>query len=123
MKIRIKGNSIRFRLTRTDMTNFEKEGFLEERTEFPNGTIFYYVLQHTTETEAMNADYSDNTITIQVPDHIAAQWTGTEIVGFSHEITLPTGRILGLLIEKDFACLDHSKEDQSDMYVNPNREC
>ena len=30
---------------------------------------------------------------------------------------------LYLLIEKDFACLDHSSEDQSDNYENPNKTC
>ncbi len=104
------------------MANFEKEGFLEERTEFPNGSVFYYVLQQSADAKTINADYSDNTITIQVPDHQSAQWTGTEIVGFDHDLVLPNGRTLHLLIEKDFECLDHSKEDQSDMYVNPNRE-
>lgn len=122
MKIRIKGNSIRFRLTRTDIANFEKEGFLEERTEFPNGSVFYYVLQQSAETGVIKADYSDNTIVMQVPDHMAAQWTGTDIVGFDHELVLQNGRMLSLLIEKDFECLDHREEDQSDMYVNPNRE-
>ena len=28
-----------------------------------------------------------------------------------------------LLIEKDFVCLDHTLEDQSDNYANPNKVC
>jgi len=27
------------------------------------------------------------------------------------------------LVEKDFQCLDHTLEDQSDMYHNPNKTC
>jgi hypothetical protein len=26
-------------------------------------------------------------------------------------------------VEKDFVCLDHTDEDQSDNYPNPNRTC
>lgn len=34
MKIRIKGNSIRYRLTKTEVETFSKVGFYEEKTEF-----------------------------------------------------------------------------------------
>ena len=33
------------------------------------------------------------------------------------------GKDLFLLIEKDFVCLDHTFEDQSDNYPNPNKLC
>jgi hypothetical protein len=36
---------------------------------------------------------------------------------------LEDGTLLTLLIEKDFACLDHVDEDQSDNYPNPNKTC
>jgi hypothetical protein len=123
MKIRIKGNSIRYRVNKTDIDNFLREGHLEDRTVFPNGTTFFYCLQQRSGIENMQADYSDHCVTIYVPDAQAAQWTGTEIVGFGHTVELENGNRLFLLIEKDFACLEHTTEDQSDNYPNPNKVC
>ena len=45
MKIRIKGNSIRYRLSKTDISNFEKDGFIEEKTVFVNGNALIYRLE------------------------------------------------------------------------------
>ena len=44
MKIRIKGNSVRVRLTRSEVDHFAETGYLEESTEFGN-SHFLYALQ------------------------------------------------------------------------------
>jgi hypothetical protein len=121
MKIRIKGNSIRYRLTRTEIDNFRKLGNLEEKTEFLNGPSFRYRLESKAGMENMEASYSGNMICIFVPETIAAEWTTTDVVGFGHNMNIGEGKELFLLIEKDFACIDHSFEDQSDNYTNPNK--
>ncbi len=123
MKLRIRGNSIRLRLTRTEIANFGKGGFLEEKTDFGNGTLLRYRLQKKSGIETLEADFSDNRITVYVPESIAAEWTGTDTVGFENKWLTPGGHSLFLLIEKDFACLDHTTEDQSDNYPNPNKVC
>ncbi len=40
MKLRIQGNSIRFRLTRTEVDQFARQGRMEEGVEFENGDGF-----------------------------------------------------------------------------------
>ena len=42
MKIRIKGNTIRYRLTKTEVADFGQQGFVEEKTEFPNCPALNY---------------------------------------------------------------------------------
>ena len=123
MKIRIKGNSIRYRLTKTEIANFGKNGYLEERTVFPNGLAFYYCLEKRPGIVNLIASFADNRITVFVPESITQEWTTTEIVGFNNTVPLGEGEELFLLIEKDFVCLDHSFEDQSDNYPNPNKTC
>ena len=123
MKIRIKGNSIRYRLTKTEIENFGRLGWLEEKTEFLNGPSFRYRLERKTGIETMEASFSGNRICIFVPEKIVKQWTTTEVVGFDHKIKLEEEKDLFLLIEKDFVCLDHTFEDQSDNYPNPNKAC
>ena len=123
MKIRIKGNSIRYRLTKTEIDNFGKSGWLEENTEFVNGLSFQYRLERKAGIENLEASFSGNRICIFVPEKIALEWTTTDIVGFDHKMDIGDGKELFLLIEKDFVCLDHTFEDQSDNYENPNKVC
>jgi hypothetical protein len=123
MKIRIKGNSIRYRLTKTEIDNFGKNGYLEERTDFPGSQSFYYRLERKENIDNLETSFSENRITLYVPVNLSDEWTTTDIVGYDHKMKMGDGKELFLLIEKDFICLDHSLEDQSDNYPNPNKTC
>lgn len=123
MKLRLKGNSIRLRLTKTEIVNFGEQWVIEERTEFPNGSFFEYTLQGKTGIDKLEAEFSTNKVTVFVPINLLQQWTTTDIVGFEHKMDLGDGKHLFLLIEKDFVCLDNTFEDQSDNYPNPNATC
>jgi hypothetical protein len=122
MKIRIKGNSIRIRLTQTEVANFAKTGYLEEKTEFGD-TELTYVLQSKPAGDELTASFNRNIITMWVPEHTRHEWTTTDIIGFENKMPLGDGKHLFLLIEKDFVCLDNTFEDQSDNYPNPNAAC
>jgi hypothetical protein len=122
MKIRIKGNSIRFRLSKSEVEEFKHEKYVEEFTDFGN-SIFCYVLKVVQNQPNLCAFFKDDTMTFGVPAHIAKEWTDTDIVGFQYEFPLQNGSKLFLLLEKDFVCLDNSFEDQSDNYPNPNDKC
>ena len=117
MKIRIKGNSIRYRLTRSEVDRFGKEGMVNESTDFGSGKL-QYVLK-TANQPAMSAVLSNQTITLLVPQTWAEEWVSTERVGYEAHMPLPSGDSLYLLLEKDFVCLDNTTEDQSDNYPNP----
>ena len=123
MKIRIKGNSIRFRLTKTEIDNFGKSGFIEEKTEFSNGHSFYYRLEKRAGIANLESSFSGNRINVFVPETIAEKWTTTDVVGFDNNMKIGDGKELSLLIEKDFVCIDHTFEDKSDNYPNPNKAC
>lgn len=112
MKIRIKGNSLRYRLTKTDVERFSSKGYLEEKTIFGT-TELVYALQLYNE-DRLSASFDDNKITLFMPKQMAGDWAVTDRVGFEE-----TNGPLYLLIEKDFVCLDNVAEDQSDNYPNP----
>lgn len=122
MKIRIKGNSIRIRLTQTEVKNFADCGYIEEATEFMDNKLFYALAasQHVTE---LSAQMVGNKITLLVPESIAQNWTTTDLVGFENKFDIGNDKKLFLLVEKDFVCLDNTFEDQSDMFPNPNAVC
>lgn len=112
MKIRIKGNSLRYRLTRTDVDTFTKSGYLEEQTNF-GGDVLTYAIKSSDANE-LSASFKNNSITLLMPVPMVKEWGDTDRVGF--EKRTPD---FYLLVEKDFKCLDNVEEDQSDNYPNP----
>ncbi|MNV73382.1 hypothetical protein D3C71_1665280 [compost metagenome] len=116
MKIRIKGNSLRYRLTKSDVATLGMTGFLSERSEFVGKTFEYAIIA--TSDVKLTADFIDNRIVLNIPGKMVEELVNTEKVGFS-DLTGP----VSLLIEKDFACLDKVEEDQSDNFPNPHLNC
>ena len=117
MKIRIKENSVRYRLTPTEVKKFCKEGRIEKTTQFNSTTFVYGVKQK--QIENLQVDFNDNTITLNVPESFAKDWHDNDVVGLEHYVDLSNGTKFFLLLEKDFACLDNTHEEQSDKYPNP----
>lgn len=120
MKLRIKDNSARMRLTRSELERFGKEGYIEANTSFVSN-LFTYALQVRSDEygHELSADFKDNTIIIYMPEKMAKEWVETEIVGFETWMDVDNGEKLYLLLEKDFKCLDDIAEDQSDNFDNP----
>ena len=116
MKIRIKGNSLRYRLSKTDVANFATDGYLEETTNFGQQTLIY-ALELTDKTK-LSATFCENKITLFMPWVMANEWVNTDQVGYES-----TNEDFYLLVEKDFQCLDNVVEDQSDFYANPLSLC
>jgi hypothetical protein len=115
MKIRIKGNSLRYRLTRSDVDQLAKKGYLEEQINFP-GNRLIYALQ-LTGGEILTTSFTDNKIILSMSHKMIDEFINTDKVGFANR----DGEI-ALLVEKDFTCLDNVGEDQSDNYPNPLAE-
>jgi hypothetical protein len=120
MKLRIKGNTIRLRLTKSEVDFFEKENHIKEETDFGN-SVFSYSLITDANAAVITAQLYDNTVTVTIPKANAIEWFTTNMVGLNAEMEIGSGRKLYILIEKDFKCLDETVEDQSDNYDNPLR--
>lgn len=116
MKIRILANTLRIRLTRSEVSRLVKEGQVTETTSFPTIPLIYAVRQY--EGHALTVDYADHQITLNIPISMAEALHNTQQVGFEDN----TGPV-SILIEKDFVCLDNPREDQHDQYPNPNQRC
>lgn len=118
MKIRIKGNAVRFRLTQTEVKQLSEKGSVQETTEF-GPTAFQYQVKLIPGLAHLKATYIDNTITMLLPENDGQNWFQNEIVGFENSMKLANGKELSLLLEKDFTCLENRTEDESDNYPNP----
>ncbi len=122
MKLRIKGNSLRIRLTKTEVSELAETGYLQEQTIFPNNRLVY-ALQKADDAELLSATFENNKITLHAPAAFIKDWPANNVVGLKTKMPLPNNDHLFLLIEKDFVCLDDTTEDQSDNYENPNKTC
>ncbi|MFZ1701721.1 MAG: hypothetical protein WBO10_12690 [Pyrinomonadaceae bacterium] len=121
MKVRLRSNSIRLRLTQNDLDRFIQTGEIEETIAFGPGPgeQFVYRLANTTD-QQMHAVFDDCRITVFVPYKIGGDWTESGQVGAEAEQKIGGGKILRILVEKDFACLKprHGDEDK-DTFPHP----
>lgn len=113
MKIRIKGNSVRFRLTQSEVKQLCEKGSVKAQTQIREATFGYEVVMDV-ENEQMSAEFKEGNITLFLPKKLGEGWNVNNEVGFEHQ----QGELY-LLLEKDFTCLDNTMEDQSDNYPNP----
>ncbi|MEM9001541.1 MAG: hypothetical protein AAGB24_14860 [Bacteroidota bacterium] len=118
MKIRIKGNAVRMRLTKTEVAIFCAKGKYEETTDF-GGRTLRYALRAKAGISELEADFIGDAITLYLPEESLSTWETSNRVGYANSTDWNDGGQLSLLVEKDFTCLDNTIEDQSDNYPNP----
>jgi predicted nucleotidyltransferase len=120
MKIRIKDNSVRVRLTKSEIERFANEGYIESTTAFVSNTLTYALEARSDKYgHELSADFMNGIITMYIPEKMAKDWVETDAVGFETKLALDNGETLYLLLEKDFKCFDITNEDQSDNFENP----
>ena len=118
MKLRIRGDSVRLRLTRGEVKSLLEAGKVEEETRFPVGSAFRYRLTAATDCREVGASYDGATLSVALPADLARRWGESDEVGIRVALALGAGAgELGILIEKDFPCLTaRPGEDDSDAF-------
>ncbi len=124
MKLRIRGNSIRLRLDRTEIARLGSEGRVEDRLSFGPGPELVYALEHRTQDAALAAAFDGVRVTVFISPDAAERLLKTEDVGIECDQPIDGDNNLRLLVEKDFACLTHrTGEDDSNAFDNPMAHC
>ena len=120
MKLRIRDNSIRLRLTRVEVDTVSSEGIVKARVSVPGGDGLDYVLECSAIAERPSASLSGGALTVTLPESELMQWATSEQVSIEANEALDDGDSLKILVEKDFACLaPREGEDETDMYPHP----
>lgn len=118
MKLRIKGSSLRLRLTQGEVSQLETQGEVAEQINFGAGVRLTYRLR-TDVTKQVTATYADNVIDVRVPREAALTWSRTDEVALSPAVAV-SGDELRISIEKDWNCLaPRAGEDESDNFPHP----
>ena len=119
MKLRIKGATLRLRLTQGEMRALLEEGAVEERVPFAPGVNLIYRLRRAAAAHEITASFRNGVVEILVPERAAREWCDTNLVTLAHEQALPEGS-LRITLEKDFACLaPRDGEDETDNFPHP----
>ena len=121
MKLRILDNSIRLRLSQTEVDVANSDGLVKGHVSFAGKNSFGYVLESSPATVTLEANMSGSVLTVCVPQREVKQWAESDRVSMRSEQILDDGQKLAILIEKDFACLaPREGEDESDMFPHPD---
>jgi len=121
MKLRIRENTLRFRLSRSEVESFGETGSIEAwvRFDLTGQNDLCYKIEKAAGDEFAGT-FSDGKITIFVPKKIADAWVGSSDVSIEGSQKFEGQTELSFLIEKDFVCLNaHDDLDQSDRFPHP----
>ena len=119
MKLRIKGNSIRFRLTKSGVDDLAAFGCVSSACEILPGSSSLHFELKATDTRDIQVEFRDQSLICFLPADAVARWASSDEVALQAELQ-PSQNQLKILIEKDFTCLVHRPgEDESDHFPNP----
>ena len=85
VKLRIRDNSVRLRLTRGEVDALRTDGIVSARTLFPGGREFGYSVESSPAVVSPGAFFSDNTITVRLPETTVLAWATTEQISIVGE--------------------------------------
>ncbi len=114
MKLRIRGNSLRLRVTRPEFEQLSSAGKVVESVPFPGGAELRYMLTVDPAAKALTAAYGNDVIDVRIPGATFREWQRED------QVSLRATGDLTILVEKDFACLvNREDEDDSDAFAHP----
>lgn len=126
MKLRIKGNSIRLRLLRSEVERLCSAGVISDEIRFGTATdqALKYSIAASDGIEETTVQFTDNQILVLLPASVAMDWTGSDRVGIEALIDVGNETELAVLIEKDFECVGRPDDpDRADTFPNPSLSC
>jgi hypothetical protein len=120
MKLRIRGNSLRLRITRPELERLAGGGPVVETVSFPAGAELRYELAVDARAAAIAADYRNDTLRVTIPTAEFSHWQRQDQVALRGVQPSGRGAELAILLEKDFPCPDaRPGEDDSQAFERP----
>ena len=89
------------RLTQDEIEALRKQGVVAARTGFPGGREFRYEIESSPASVAPAAFFSDNVLTVRVPETAVLAWATTEQAAIEGEQVLVDGDKLAITVDKD----------------------
>jgi len=120
MKLRIRGNSLRLRISQTEMQRLLTDGAIADTICFgsaPDARLTY-VLTHRAAEDELGVEYRQQTVSVVLSTRAATAWAQGDEVGVYGSAATANGP-LEVMVEKDYACLDGNDPVDQDAFPNP----
>ena len=113
MKLRIEDDTLRLRVSQSELDEFSQNGRVEGAVHFGLNPVqrLTYALERGSERpqtmpdeEPVQIHYEPGALTVLVPFTLAKSWVETDQNGFSHNLPLAGNQHLRILVEKDLDC-------------------
>jgi len=120
MKLRINGNSLRLRLGPSEVRRLLRDARVQETIRFApeSDATLTYALELGSSDLPVTLRYDPGEVTVLLSHAQAQSWADSDRIAIAADIDVGSG-FLGILIEKDFACLDRSEEENEDTFPHP----
>ena len=113
MKLRIEDDTLRLRVSQSELDEFAQKGRVEGAVHFGlnPAQCLTYALERGSERpqtmpdeEPVQIHYEPGALTVLVPFTVAKTWVETDQNGFSHNLPIAENQHLRILVEKDLDC-------------------
>jgi hypothetical protein len=119
VKLRIRGPSLRLRLTQGEVRALADLGQVQEEVPFGAGVNLTYRLSRDTNATRISATFEGGVLEIRIPEAMARAWCASDEVTLA-AVQEAAPQPLRITVEKDFACLaPRTDEDESDNFAHP----
>ncbi len=118
MKLRIRGNSVRVRLTRTEVAALGAGKTVSQTTAFSPAARLISSVVVSADAKSPAARFIDSQVLVILPEQQVRHWAESDEVSISATQAVGADESLALLVEKDFVCLHHPSESV-DAFPNP----
>ncbi len=122
MKVRIRENTLRIRLTQTEVAALARGEKVEQETRFAEASILTSSVAGSAAVPSPRASLQGSIISVQLPAATLDRWANSDEITIEEEQSTGDGPPLLLRIEKDFQCLHNEAEKIADAYPNPRRQ-
>jgi hypothetical protein len=122
MKLRIKGDSLRLRVSRSELARLLGGERVDDTIHFspaPDARLTYG-LQCGPQSAPIGIEWKPQNVTVRLSEERMRLWGSETEVGIYESVELGDFGSLEVIVEKDFACLDRSDAENADTFANPS---
>lgn len=122
MKLRIKGDALRLRVSRSELDRFLRGERIEETIHFSSDldAKLTYSLENAADGASTGVRYRPGQVVVMLAKDQVETWSEPSQVGIYTSLQIGPTVSLELVIEKDYACLDRDDRDNADTFDNPH---
>jgi hypothetical protein len=122
MKFRIRGSSVRVRVTRSEAARLGAGERIEQTTRFSRVASLRSSVEPTSRADAPIVEFVDSALRVLLSSEQLRAWANSDQVTIEARQDVGDQVSLQILVEKDFQCIHSQAEGNSDFFPNPREQ-